>query len=165
MLSAPVVRWLVASDQFRRDTTLAASFANGTKPRGRTVDRVPQDVQMGYWLSTHPSLRYVHLPKKTGWADAFVEVCDLRRLLKRAQESSASLQEVQIWRYFAQVCDGIRHMHEARVMHRDIKVSRRHVMHACVHACMHASPVSSPARSPTHRDITSPPTSSSRPTG
>ena len=35
---------------------------------------------MGYWLSTHPTLRYVSLPKKTGWADAFVEVTDLRRL-------------------------------------------------------------------------------------
>ena len=46
---------------------------------------------------------------------------DLRRLLRRAQESQASLQERQIWGYFTQVCDGVRHMHEARVMHRDIK--------------------------------------------
>ena len=36
---------------------------------------------MGYWLSQHPTLRYVALPRKTGWADAFVEVTDLRRLL------------------------------------------------------------------------------------
>lgn len=46
---------------------------------------------------------------------------DLRRLLRRAQESNASLQEPQIWRYFTQVCQGVCHMHEARVMHRDIK--------------------------------------------
>ena len=46
---------------------------------------------------------------------------DLRRLLRRANESKTSLQEVQVWRYFVQVCDGIRHMHEARIMHRDIK--------------------------------------------
>ena len=39
---------------------------------------------------------------------------DLRRLLRRAQESNTSLQEVQIWRYFIQISDGIRHMHEAR---------------------------------------------------
>ena len=31
------------------------------------------------------------------------------------------LQEVQVWRYFVQIADGIRHMHEARIMHRDIK--------------------------------------------
>ena len=81
VLSAPVVRWLVASARFAHDTARAASFASGTKPRGKTVDRVPQDVQMGYWLASHPTLRYVHLPKKTGWADAFVEVTDLRRLV------------------------------------------------------------------------------------
>lgn len=46
---------------------------------------------------------------------------DLKRLLRRALESNASLQEHQIWRYFTQVVDGVRHMHEARVMHRDIK--------------------------------------------
>jgi serine/threonine protein kinase len=43
---------------------------------------------------------------------------DLRRLLRRAQESSTSLQEVQIWRYFIQIADGIRHMHEARSLAR-----------------------------------------------
>lgn len=81
MLSAPVVRWIVASERFAKDTAWAAALANGTLVRGKAVERVPQDVQMGYWLSAHPTLRYVHLPKKTGWADAFVEVTDLRRLL------------------------------------------------------------------------------------
>ena len=81
MLSAPVVRWLVTSERFARDVSHAAAIADGERPRGRPVDRVPQDVQMGYWLAAHPTLRYVVLPKKTGWADAFVEVTDLRRLL------------------------------------------------------------------------------------
>jgi len=81
MLSAPVVRWLVASRAFANDVAQAAAIADGMKPRGKSVERVPQDVQMGYWLSQHPTLRYVALPRKTGWADAFVEVTDLRRLL------------------------------------------------------------------------------------
>ena len=81
MLSAPVVRWLVASQAFARDVAHATAIADGLKPRGRSIDRIPQDVQMGYWLSQHPTLRYVALPRKTGWADAFVEVTDLRRLL------------------------------------------------------------------------------------
>ena len=46
-----------------------------------SVSRVPQDVQIGYWLRSHPTLRYVSLPRKTGWADAFDEVSDLHRLL------------------------------------------------------------------------------------
>ena len=29
---------------------------------------------MGYWLSSHPTLRYISIPRKTTWADAFVEV-------------------------------------------------------------------------------------------
>ena len=44
---------------------------SGFKPRGRSVERVPQDVQLGYWLTQHPTLRYISLPRKTGWADAF----------------------------------------------------------------------------------------------
>ena len=73
------------TDRPRRKTrqwlVKAARLANGTRPYGRATERVPQDVQLGYWLSRHPSLRYVSLPRKTGWADAFVEVTDLRRLL------------------------------------------------------------------------------------
>ena len=42
-------------------------------------ERVPQDVQLGYWLSRHPSL-CMALPRKTGWADAF-RGDHLRRLL------------------------------------------------------------------------------------
>ena len=81
LLSMPALRWVLASDGFARDVEQAARLANGTKPYGRATERVPQDVQLGYWLSQHPSLRYVSLPRKTGWADAFVEVTDLRRLL------------------------------------------------------------------------------------
>ena len=81
MLSTSAIRWLVASAAFERDVSLAAAIANGTRPRGLAVERVPQDVQMGYWLSSHPTLRYISIPRKTTWADAFVEVTDLQRLL------------------------------------------------------------------------------------
>ena len=80
LLSAPAVRWVVRSDGFANDVAQAARLADGLA-YGRASERVPQDVQLGYWLSRHPSLRYVALPRKTGWADAFVEVTDLRRLL------------------------------------------------------------------------------------
>ena len=38
---------------------------------------------------------------------------DLRRLLRRANESKTSLQEVQVWRYFVQVCETF-HAHTRR---------------------------------------------------
>ena len=53
----------------------------GSKRAAHALERVPQDVNLGYWLSAHPTLRYVALPKYLAWADAYVEVCDLRRLL------------------------------------------------------------------------------------
>lgn len=82
LLSTPVVRWLVASAAFARDTERAEAIANGTlTPRGKSTERFPQDVQLGYWLASHPALRYVSIPRKTSWADAFVEVSDLHRLL------------------------------------------------------------------------------------
>mmetsp|Transcript_24494 Transcript_24494/g.71625 ORF Transcript_24494/g.71625 Transcript_24494/m.71625 type:complete len:518 (-) Transcript_24494:173-1726(-) len=88
-------------------------------------DRCLKEVQLLQTLEAHPSI--------IQYLDAFLadnvlyivfewaEHGDLRRLLRRAAECSASLREPQIWRYFTQVCDGIRHMHAARVMHRDIK--------------------------------------------
>lgn len=81
LLSAPVVRWVIAQPAFASDLKQAAAIANGSRPYGRAIERVPQDVQLGYWLREHPTLRYVNLPRKTGWADAFVEVTDLRKLV------------------------------------------------------------------------------------
>ena len=78
MLSSSAVRWLVTSDRFVHDTARAATMANASQQPGahkkEALERVPQDVNMGYWLAAHPSLRYVALPRKVGWADAFVEV-------------------------------------------------------------------------------------------
>ena len=88
-------------------------------------DRCLKEVKLLQTLPVHPCIiRYLdsfidsnELYIVFEWA----EHGDLRRLLKRAQESNTSLQEPQIWRYFVQICDAIRHMHDARVMHRDIK--------------------------------------------
>ena len=88
-------------------------------------DRCLKEVQLLQTLPPHPSI--------IAYLDAFIdsnelyivfewaEFGDLRRLLKRAQETNTQLQEPQVWRYFIQVCAGVSHMHNARVMHRDIK--------------------------------------------
>ena len=83
-------------------------------------DRCLKEVKLLQTLPAHPCIiRYI---------DAFIdsnelyivfewaEHGDLRRLLKRAQEASTSLQEPQIWRYFVQICDAIRcaNSHHAR---------------------------------------------------
>ncbi len=88
-------------------------------------DRCLKEVQLLKALPPHPHM--------IGYLASFIdnnelyivfewaEHGDLRRLLRKANESGAKLQEAQVWRYFSQVTDGIRHMHEFRVMHRDIK--------------------------------------------
>ena len=88
-------------------------------------DRCLKEVQLLKSLPPHPCI--------IQYLDSFIdnnelyivfewaEHGDLRRLLRRANESKTSLQEAQVWRYFVQIADGIRHMHEARIMHRDIK--------------------------------------------
>ena len=88
-------------------------------------DRCLKEVDLLKSLAPHPSI--------IQYLDSFIdsnelyivfewaEHGDLRRLLRRANESKTSLQEKQVWKYFVEVCDGIRHMHDARIMHRDIK--------------------------------------------
>ncbi|KAL6758065.1 kinase-like domain-containing protein [Haematococcus lacustris] len=46
---------------------------------------------------------------------------DLKRLIKKTQEAGKTLDEPAIWGYFAQIVDGLRYMHQHRIMHRDIK--------------------------------------------
>jgi serine/threonine protein kinase len=51
------------------------------------------------------------------WADAG----DLKRQIRKANERHVRLEERTIWRYFAQLCAAILHLHRARIMHRDLK--------------------------------------------
>ena len=88
-------------------------------------DRCLKEVQLLKSLPPHPSI-ITYLDSFIDNNELYIvfewaEHGDLRRLLRRANESKTSLQEPQVWRYFVQVSDGIRHMHEARIMHRDIK--------------------------------------------
>ncbi|KXZ47461.1 hypothetical protein GPECTOR_35g899 [Gonium pectorale] len=46
---------------------------------------------------------------------------DLKRLIKKTAEQGKTLDESSIWSLFYQVTDGLRYMHQHRIMHRDIK--------------------------------------------
>jgi serine/threonine protein kinase len=41
---------------------------------------------------------------------------DLKRLIKKTQESGKTLDEAAIWGFFAQIVEGLRYMHQHRIM-------------------------------------------------
>lgn len=46
---------------------------------------------------------------------------DLSRMLQHFRNQKRLIPEKSIWKYFVQICGGLKHMHDRRVMHRDIK--------------------------------------------
>jgi len=48
---------------------------------------------------------------------------DLAGVLQQCAQKKQPLSEAEVWKWFAQVCDAVFHMHSLRMMHRDIKPS------------------------------------------
>ena len=72
--STSAISWVVKSERFRRDTERAAQYferpAASSKLPARTLGhKLSEDAQMGYWLSTHPTLHYVNLPPFRAWIE------------------------------------------------------------------------------------------------
>ena len=84
VISRVALEWVVASPAFQRDTKQIHAVEQG-KPLPRANDPASgdlyHDVQLGLWLSAHPSLRIVALPMGEVWADEWRHLRRLDRLL------------------------------------------------------------------------------------
>ena len=46
---------------------------------------------------------------------------DLGRFIKKGNELKKAFPEEIIWKYFTQICEGLQALHNANIIHRDIK--------------------------------------------
>ena len=46
---------------------------------------------------------------------------DLKGVLTKARRGAGAILEKDIWSYFSQCTEAVRHMHHSRIIHRDIK--------------------------------------------
>ena len=92
LVSSAAVGWIVRSDHFSRDEATSLQLAT-PEGLGGSVGEHPmllleigardtlEDVQLGYWLASHPTLRLVHMPWHDVWAEGLGQVRNLGRLL------------------------------------------------------------------------------------
>jgi len=89
-LSQPALQWLLSSQAFAEDYGRADDrhIVRGSDPWHRDVpsddaspEQLFEDVQMGFWLSAHPTLQIVRLKQYSAWCDVWKHVGDLRQLL------------------------------------------------------------------------------------
>jgi hypothetical protein len=84
------LQWLLSSQAFAEDYGRADDrhIVRGSDPWHRDVpsddaspEQLFEDVQMGFWLSAHPTLQIVRLKQYSAWCDVWKHVGDLRQLL------------------------------------------------------------------------------------
>ncbi|KNC47014.1 NEK/NEK6 protein kinase [Thecamonas trahens ATCC 50062] len=51
----------------------------------------------------------------------YAQCGDLRRIIEKARARNTPLAERTIWKVYFQICNGLRYMHERKIMHRDLK--------------------------------------------
>lgn len=100
-------------------------FDMGTKQRNECLNeaRILQSLPPG-----HSIISYLdsHLDKMNNELYLVLELAeegDISNIIDQARRTNRRISEMDIWNYFAQICDALRTMHACRVMHRDIKPS------------------------------------------
>ena len=89
-LSRAAIRWLLASRSFQEDFARADNrhlvIANVPQSNSHLLDdalpeQLFEDVQMGFWLASHPRLHILRLKQYAAWCDLWMHVGDLHALL------------------------------------------------------------------------------------